>query len=184
MAWSRWISRTYGHLNDYRTPGIGKTEERGKERDNPEWVAGLHHIDLARDVIDQEGDTFEFYATYLIAAVVTQIFSYMIDSGVQYGYIYTGEAFCFLYIPKDDPAVVQYFLCILDQDIQVNDKWCLHRIAIGQVLAFTLQALADEAPSQEGCWAAWTKESQRTHILQPKDIGASLTPSFGTHAIF
>lgn len=110
-------------------------------------MAGLHHIDLDRNVIDQEGDTFEFYATYLIAAVVTQIFLYMIDSGVQYSYIYTGEAFCFLYIPKDDPTVVQYFLCIPDQDIQVNDNWCLHRTAIGQVLAFTLQALADEAPS-------------------------------------
>lgn len=48
----------------------------------PELVAGLHQIDPARDVINQEGDTFKFYATYLVAAVVTQIFSYMIDSGV------------------------------------------------------------------------------------------------------
>ncbi|KAJ5795933.1 uncharacterized protein N7518_004473 [Penicillium psychrosexuale] len=32
-------------------------------------------MDLARDVINQEGDTFEFYAAYLVAAVVTQIFS-------------------------------------------------------------------------------------------------------------
>ncbi|CAG8054271.1 unnamed protein product, partial [Penicillium salamii] len=48
----------------------------------PELVAGLHQMDLARDVINREGDTFEFYATCLVAAVVTQIFSYMIDSGV------------------------------------------------------------------------------------------------------
>jgi hypothetical protein len=40
----------------------------------PELVAGLHQIDLARDVIGQEGDTFEFYATCLVAAVATQIF--------------------------------------------------------------------------------------------------------------
>jgi Ser/Thr protein kinase RdoA (MazF antagonist) len=33
--------------------------------------------------------------------------------------------------------------------VQVNDGWHLHRTAIGQVLAFTLQALAAEAPSQE-----------------------------------
>lgn len=26
----------------------------------PEWVAGLHQMDLARDIIDQEDDTFEF----------------------------------------------------------------------------------------------------------------------------
>jgi hypothetical protein len=71
-----------------------------------ELVAGLYYIDLAWDVIDQEGDTFEFYATRLVAAVVTQIFSYMVDSGVRYGYICTGEAFVFLYIPKDDPTIV------------------------------------------------------------------------------
>ncbi|BCS00006.1 uncharacterized protein AKAW2_50347S [Aspergillus luchuensis] len=50
----------------------------------PELVAGLHPMDLARDVIDQEGETFGFYATRLVAAVVTQIFSSMIDSGVRY----------------------------------------------------------------------------------------------------
>lgn len=38
----------------------------------PELVAGLYKIDLARDVIDQEGDdSVEFHATYLVAAVIT-----------------------------------------------------------------------------------------------------------------
>ncbi|GCB25579.1 hypothetical protein AAWM_08464 [Aspergillus awamori] len=119
----------------------------------PELVAGLHPIDLDRDVIDQEGDTFEFYATRLVAAVVTQIFSYMIDSGVRYGYICTGEAFVFLHIPKDDPTIIQYFLCIPNQDaqadVQADDEVRLHRTAIGQVLAFTLQALAVEPPTQK-----------------------------------
>lgn len=41
----------------------------------PELVAGLHKMDLARDVIDQDGDMFEFLATHLVAAVVTQIVS-------------------------------------------------------------------------------------------------------------
>ncbi|KAJ6117952.1 hypothetical protein N7523_005703 [Penicillium sp. IBT 18751x] len=115
----------------------------------PELVAGLHQMDLARDVIDQQGDTFEFYATRLVAAVVTQIFSYMIDSGVRYGYICTGEAFVFLHIPKDDPTIIQYFLCIPNQDVQADDELRLHRTAIGQVLAFTLQALAAEPLPQE-----------------------------------
>lgn len=88
----------------------------------PGLVAGLHQMDLARDVIDQEGDTFEFHATCLIAAVVTQIFSYMIDSGVQCGCICTGEAFVFLRIPKDDPTIVQYFLCIPNEDVRANDE--------------------------------------------------------------
>ncbi|CAG8878831.1 unnamed protein product [Penicillium nalgiovense] len=109
----------------------------------PELVAGLHHIDLARDVIDQEGDTFEFNATCLVAAVVTQIFSYMIDSGVQYGYICTGEAFA-------------------------DDELRLHRTAIGQVLAFTLQALAAEAPSQE--WHDAAHDKLKTWEVEYLDV--------------
>ncbi|KAJ6041558.1 hypothetical protein N7460_006948 [Penicillium canescens] len=134
----------------------------------PELVAGLHQIHLARDVIDQEGDTFEFYATCLVAAVVTQIFSYMIDSGVPYGYICTGEAFVFLHIPKDDPTVVQYFLCIPNQDVQADDEWRLHRTAIGQVLAFTLQALAAEAPSQE--WHDTARDELKTWKVEYLDV--------------
>lgn len=134
----------------------------------PELVAGLHQIDLARDVINQEGDTFEFYATCLVAAVVTQIFSYMIDSGVQYGYICTGEAFVFLHIPEDDPTAVQYFMCIPNQDVQADDELRLHRTAIGQVLAFTLQALAAEAPSQE--WHDAAHDKLKTWEVEYLDV--------------
>ncbi|KAL4810678.1 hypothetical protein BDV18DRAFT_155290 [Aspergillus unguis] len=114
-----------------------------------ELVAGLHQIDLDRDAIGQEGNTFESYATRLIAAVITQIFSYMIDSGTRYGYICTGEAFVFLQIPKDDPTTVEYYLSIPNQDVQADDELHIQRTAIGQVLAFTLQALTADAPSQQ-----------------------------------
>ncbi|KAJ5111727.1 hypothetical protein NUU61_001357 [Penicillium alfredii] len=134
----------------------------------PELVAGLRQIDLARDVIDQEGDTFEFYATRLVAAVVTQIFSYMIDSGVRYGYICTGEAFVFLQIPKNDPTIVQYYLCIPNQDVQADDEFRLHRTAIGQVLAFTLQALTADAPSQE--WNDAAHENLTTWEVEYLDV--------------
>ncbi|KAJ5100768.1 hypothetical protein N7456_006820 [Penicillium angulare] len=133
----------------------------------PELVAGLHAMDLARDVIDQEGDMFEYHTTRLAAAVITQIFSYMIDSGVQYGYICTGEAFVFLHIPED-PTVVQYYLCVPNQDVQVNDPNRLHRTAIGQVLAFTLQALATEAPHQE--WYDAAHDELRTWKVEYIDI--------------
>ncbi|KAJ5267854.1 hypothetical protein N7478_010662 [Penicillium angulare] len=100
-------------------------------------------MDLARDFIDLEGDTFEYHTTRLVAAVITQIFSYMIDSGVQYGYICTGEAF-------------------------VNDPNRLHRTAIGQVLAFTLQPLATEAPHQE--WYDAAHDELRTWKVEYIDI--------------
>ncbi|OJZ79700.1 hypothetical protein ASPFODRAFT_213144 [Aspergillus luchuensis CBS 106.47] len=98
----------------------------------PELVAGLHPMNLARDVIDQEGDTLD---------------------GIRYGYICTGEAFVFLHIPGDNPTLFNILLCMPNQDaqadVQADDEVRLHRTAIGQVLAFTLQALAVEAPTQK-----------------------------------
>ncbi|KAL3262704.1 hypothetical protein ABHI18_002517 [Aspergillus niger] len=77
----------------------------------------------------------------------------MIDSGIRYGCICTGEAFVFLHIPGDNPALFNILLCMPNQDaqadVQADDEVRLHRTAIGQVLAFTLQALAVEPPTQK-----------------------------------
>ncbi|EYE94545.1 uncharacterized protein EURHEDRAFT_378011 [Aspergillus ruber CBS 135680] len=124
-------------------------------------------MDLARDVIDQEGDMFEFHTTRLVAAVVTQIFSYMHDLGIQNGCIRTGEAFVFLHIPED-PTIVQYYLCFPNQDVQAGDESCLHQTAVGQMLAFTLQALAAEAPSQE--WYNTAHEQLSTWKVEYLDV--------------
>lgn len=39
---------------------------------------------------------FKYHAERLVAAIVTQTCSYMVESGTQYGYTTTGEAFVFL----------------------------------------------------------------------------------------
>jgi hypothetical protein len=132
-----------------------------------ELAAGLHEIDLEHDVINQEGDTFEFHTTRLVAAVVTQIFSYMHDLGIQNGCIRTGEAFVFLHIPED-PTIVQYYLCVPNQDVQAGDESRLHRTALGQMLAFTLKALAAEAPSQE--WHNTAHEQLSTWKVEYLDV--------------
>ncbi|ODM19323.1 hypothetical protein SI65_05941 [Aspergillus cristatus] len=90
-----------------------------------ELIAGLHEMEPARHVIDRESDTFEFHAMHLVAAVITQIFSYMVDSGIQYGYICTGEAFVSLHIPND-PALVYYYLSVPNRDVQMDDEYRLH----------------------------------------------------------
>ena len=133
----------------------------------PELVAGLHEVELERDVIGKEGDTFEFLATLLVSAVVTQIVSYMFDTGVRNGYICTGEAYVFLHIPED-PTVVLYHLCIPNKDVQADDEHRLHRTAVGQVLAFTLQALAAETPSQE--WFDSAHEKLSTWEVEYLDV--------------
>ncbi|RDH26819.1 hypothetical protein BDQ94DRAFT_186124 [Aspergillus welwitschiae] len=54
----------------------------------------------------------DYMPTRLVAAMVTQIFLYMIDSGFHYGYICTGEALVFLHNPKINPTIVQNIPCV------------------------------------------------------------------------
>jgi len=51
------------------------------------WTGLRDEIWPERDVIDRTDDTYEFMCKNLMAAVITQLFSYMIDKGVRYGYI-------------------------------------------------------------------------------------------------
>lgn len=103
-----------------------------------EIITGLaSEIQPERDVINKDGSGFVFASKSLAAAVVTQLFSYLIGKGIQYGYVCTGQAFTFLYIP-DDPSIVY---CVPNLDVLDDDENRLHRTAVAQVFAFTLQAL-------------------------------------------
>ena len=95
---------------------------------------------VEKNVIDKYEDSFAFRCKNLLAAVVTQLFSYMIDKEVQYGYICTGEAFIFGHIP-DDPSSFQYSVNIPGKDYDAGDESRLERTTVGQVFAFILQAL-------------------------------------------
>ncbi|CAJ2505642.1 Uu.00g130360.m01.CDS01 [Anthostomella pinea] len=111
-----------------------------------EIVTGLDsEIQPERDTIHKHGDGFAFASRTLVAAVVTQLFSYMIGKGIQYGYVCTGEAFIFLSIP-DDPTIVYYSVCVPDLDVVDGDETRLHRTAVAQVFAFILQAIGAEPP--------------------------------------
>ena len=39
----------------------------------------------------------------------------MVGKGIQYGYVYTGQAFVFLRIP-DNPTIVYYYMCMPNQN--------------------------------------------------------------------
>ncbi|PYI07075.1 hypothetical protein BO78DRAFT_367384 [Aspergillus sclerotiicarbonarius CBS 121057] len=132
-------------------------------------ISGLHEMDIARDVFGKEIESFEFRATYLVAALITQIFSYMVDSGVQYGEIITGGASIFLHIPED-PTTVLYFLSVPNQDVGMDERYNLHRTAVGQKLAFTLNAIAAAPPTHEWHDTALEKlstwEGKYTNVLR------------------
>ncbi|KAK2741709.1 hypothetical protein FQN55_008208 [Onygenales sp. PD_40] len=108
----------------------------------------LKEIWPAQDVINQESDDVEFCCRRLVAAVITQLFSYMVCKGVRYGYVCTGEAFIFVHIP-DDPSSVQCVLCVPGLDVQATDDSDIQLTAVAQVLAFTVIALKSPPVPQQ-----------------------------------
>lgn len=132
-----------------------------------EIVTGLEsEIQPDRDVINKEGDDFVFASKSLTAAVITQLFSYMVAMGIQYGYVCTGQAFVFLYIP-DDPTTVHYSVCVPSQDVAADGETGLHRTAVAQVFAFILRALRAKPPSM-----AWFDQAAKlnTWVVEYDDI--------------
>ncbi len=70
----------------------------------PHLRAGLRPMDMHDAVVNRStvpatGDAavlFQYHADRLVAAAVTQTFHYMIEGGLQYGLLTTGEAIVFL----------------------------------------------------------------------------------------
>lgn len=104
-----------------------------------------------------------------MAAVITQFSSYMIDKGVRYGYICTGEVFVFLQIDEDDPACVYYSMNLPREDYLAADQRSqLQRTAVAQAFAFIQQATASEPLSQS--WMDKAVQSLRRWKVEFIDI--------------
>ncbi|KAL5884475.1 hypothetical protein ACKVWC_003441 [Pyricularia oryzae] len=139
-----------------------------------EVVTGLaSEIRPKRDVIGQHCEGFVLASKALAAAVVTQLFSYMIGKGIQYGYVCTGQTFVFLHIP-DDPATVLYHVCVPNLDVLDDDDNRLHRTAVAQVFAFVLQALRTPPPQ-----LSWHDATVRleTWAVEYEDVLAKIPAS-------
>ncbi|KAM3419587.1 hypothetical protein BST61_g2926 [Cercospora zeina] len=128
-------------------------------------------IQPERDVIDQEEEDFTSICRRLLAAVVTQLFSYMIDKCVQYGYICTGEAFIFLHIPEN-PTIIYYSINIPKKDYEVDTENRLERTAVSQVFAFIQQALSQDPPGQ--AWVDHAKASLKSWKVEFTDVLATI----------
>ncbi|CEJ91513.1 hypothetical protein VHEMI07216 [[Torrubiella] hemipterigena] len=139
-----------------------------------EIVAGLEsEVQPEQDVIHQDLDSFSSTSRALAAAIVTQLFSYMVGKGIRYGYFCTGQIFGFLRI-EDDPSVVQVALCVPALDVVNNDENRLHLTATAQVFAFLLQAIATEPPPE-----SWHDEVDKldTWAVEYDDILSKIPPS-------
>lgn len=140
-----------------------------------------------RNLINHKDKDFKYHSKRQVLAVITHLFSSMIKTGVQYGYVRTGEALIFLYI-SDDPSQVEYHVCN-SRDLNLKGPASLHKTAIAKIVAFSIQAVAAKPPPQDwhdaaaelDTWAAdyddvvknVPKRSQKERIMRD-------TPDYGT----
>ncbi|RYN64987.1 hypothetical protein AA0119_g11514 [Alternaria tenuissima] len=147
---------------------------------------GLDDLDLDDVVECRETESARDRFRRLVAAVITQAFSYMVRVGVEYGCVCTGEANIFLRVPHD-PTTVYYFLSVPKGDVGDTTGWApdadgpnrLHLTAVGQMLAFTLQAL--RTPLRSHRWrketSARLKSWEVLYSVLLDDIPSHETPS-------
>lgn len=143
--------------------------------------AGLREMELDQVVRYQEVEKPEHTCQRVVAAVITQAFSYMINGGMEYGYVCTGEAFIFLRVPHDDPSTVYYYLSVPREDVGDTTGWTgnpsddnrLHLTALGQVLAFTLRAL--QTPQRGIQWQNWAASKLDTWEMIYDDLWGEIS---------
>ncbi|KAI1370348.1 hypothetical protein F4677DRAFT_451471 [Hypoxylon crocopeplum] len=134
-----------------------------------EVVTGLNsEIQPERDVINRNGEDFAFASRSLVAAVITQLFSYMIAKGIRYGYVCTGETFVFLHVSDDDPSVVHYSVSVPNLDVLDDDENRFYRTAVAQVFAFVLRAL--QAPPPPESWYDRAIATLDTWAVEYEDV--------------
>ena len=161
----------YRTSDDRNIPTVAIEYKPPHKLSRDEIVTGLvSEIQPDRDVINQEGEGFAFAARRLTTAVITQLFSYMVGKGIQYGYVCTGETYVFLHIPND-PSRVYYFVCVPSLHVQDGDEMRLHRTAVAQAFAFILQAIRSPPPSQ-----AWHNDAEKlnTWSVEYEDLLRSI----------
>lgn len=93
--------------------------------------------------MDQDTN-FQYHAERLAAAAVTHTYHYMIEGGIEYGLLTTGEAIVFLKIDWREPETLFYHLTGPGVEVLVQFIHSHLCTAMGQYLAFSLKALGSQ----------------------------------------
>jgi hypothetical protein len=89
-------------------------------------------------------EKLQYNADKLAAAVATQTFHTMIESGLEYGYITTGEAYVFLQVREDEPQTLYYHVSIPGEHGQLSHS----HTAVSQVMSICLLAVQSSQRNQ------------------------------------
>lgn len=140
--------RTMIYVSEYKPP---------HKLTAPHLRAGLRPMNIYKEVVnrktiptsvDPEG-RFQYNADRLTASALTQTYHYMIEGGLEYGLMTTGEATVFLRIDWNRPGTLYYHLAEPGPEVKAHAEHIQSSAAVGQHLAFTLMALADRGERGE-----------------------------------
>ena len=114
-------------------------------------------MDIPKDVINRITiptdleEKFVYHSEWLTAAALTQTYGYMIENGLEYSKLATGEADVFLSIKENEPHTLYYHLAEpnIEAEAQSEVDILLCRTAVSQTLAFCLMALGSKPRNQK-----------------------------------
>jgi hypothetical protein len=123
----------------------------------PHLRLGLRPLDIYKEVVNRvtqptSGDAeslFQYHADKLVAAAITQTFHYMIEGGLEYGLLTTGETIVFLKIDWTNPTILYYHLAEPGPEVLAHPDNIPYCTAVGQMLAFSLMALGPPGQRRE-----------------------------------
>ena len=110
---------------------------------------GLQIRDICTEVVNRKTipaseDTearFKYHAERLTASAITQTYHYMIEGGLEYSVLTTGEAIVFLKIDWDKPGTLFYHMAVPSIEVAAQTRDARLCTAVAQYLAFTLLAI-------------------------------------------
>ncbi|KAF4506650.1 hypothetical protein G6O67_006714 [Ophiocordyceps sinensis] len=115
----------------------------------PHLRLGLKPMSIYRDVVNRkqiptsldENALFQYHAERLTASAITQTYHYMVEGGLEFGLLTTGEIIVFLRIDWNDPGTLLYHLAEPAAEVLAHPDHFLTCTAVGQYLALSLLAL-------------------------------------------
>ncbi|KJZ68555.1 hypothetical protein HIM_12051 [Hirsutella minnesotensis 3608] len=110
---------------------------------------GLRVTDIYKEVVNRKTiptsedpeARFAYHAERLTASAITQTYHYMIEGGLEYSLLTTGEAIVFLKVDWKNPETLYYHLAVPQTEVAAQTKDAHLCTAVAQYLAFTLLAI-------------------------------------------
>ncbi|KAI4118321.1 MAG: hypothetical protein LQ345_001605 [Seirophora villosa] len=143
-------------------------------------TAGLRPMNLEESVIkhldgpapSSSKEKFQRAADKFVAMIVTQTFSYMVESGISHGCIITGEIMIFLRILKEDPRTVYFYhadpLAEVADERKLSPSFPYHCTSVAQLVSFCL--IAHRTPVFDQQWRATAREGSRWRFSKHEAI--------------